>query len=74
MNNRLYFVTDAESALVEYDLELLDEFIKARMDYHPRVLKSSNVEDFEIVNQKTIWVISSSGELEKLKSLLRRVK
>jgi hypothetical protein len=71
VKDRLYFVNDSDENLVEYDLELLDEFIKEKMDYNPRTLTDSPVSDFYVEDTKSVWVLSPDGDLKKLKSLLR---
>ena len=68
VNDRLYFVTEIKDELVEYDLELLDEFIKEKMDYHPRVIADGGVSDFYVKDHKNIWTITADGDVKKLKS------
>lgn len=70
VNDRLYFTTDVEEGLVEYDLPLLMEFIREGLDYHPRVICSNGVEDFHVNDHHDIVALSSGGELRKVKSLL----
>lgn len=66
-HDRLYFLTEVEDALVEYDLPLLDEFIKENMDYNPRKLTDGGVADFHVDDPKNIWVLSQTGDLKKVK-------
>ena len=68
VKDRLYFVTEGENALVEYDLPLLDEFIKENMEYHPRRLADSNISDYHVDDPKNIWTLTTSGDLVKVKS------
>lgn len=71
VKERLYFLTDVEDHLVEYDLALLDEFIKEKMDYHPRKLTDKAISDFHVQDSKNIWILSTDGDLSKLKSFHR---
>lgn len=68
VKDRLYFVTEVQNSLVEYDLPLLDEFIKEKLEYHPRKLAETGVSDYFVEDPKNIWVISPTGDLSKLKS------
>lgn len=68
VKDRLYFITEAEGALIEYDLPLLDEFIKENLEYHPRKLTEGNVSDYYVDDPKNIWVVTPEGDLTKVKS------
>lgn len=70
MNNRLYFITEITEQLVEYDLDLLAQFIQEKMEYKPRVMTDDHVSDIVVRNSKEIWTLGKSGEVKKLKSLL----
>lgn len=74
VKDRLYFVTEGENALVEYDLPLLDDFIKEGMDYHPRKLADSNISDYFADDPKNVWTLTSNGDLAKVKSFHGRLK
>ena len=68
VKDRLYFVTEAEDALMEYDLPLLDEFVREKLDYHPRKLVDSGVSDFYVEDPKNVWVLTATGDITKVKS------
>src|SRR3990167_6175713 len=75
VEDRLYFTTDdPEEGLVEYDLNLLGEFISAGMaaDYKPRVLFTSQVADFDVESPRQIDVLTQDGTVKRVKSLLGR--
>jgi len=48
------------------------QFINEKMEYKPRVLKESEVEDFVVLDEKNIWTLTASGTVQKLKSLMGR--
>ncbi len=70
VQDRLYFKTDAEGELIEYDLQLLMEFIKEGMDYKPRVITHTEIEDFHVNDSHDIITLTSDGNLSKVKSFL----
>ena len=71
VDDRLYFVADEGDTLLEYNLDLLSQFIDIgeQSSYHPKVI-SRGVLDFAVVDHSKIYFISEEGSVKRHKSLL----